>query len=73
MGVTSKVKEIVFPCIMRNIKCGHVVLFSADKIGTVVSEDNSGNIRVGYHCDYWVSATNENTWEPSLPVTLSNS
>lgn len=78
MGIVSKVeekqeKEITFPCLMRNKAAGHVVLFSSDKTGIVVYEGDEGSPVVGYYCDHWISATEETVWEPSQPVTLSNS
>ena len=78
MGVMSKLegkqeKEIIFPCLMRHVRNGSVVLFSSDKVGVVVQKGDKGSCDVGHHCDYWVSAANENTWEPFKgTVTLSN-
>ena len=77
MGIVSKVKdkeakEMRFPCLMRNIKNGSVVLFSSYKDGTVVKEGRRRSCDLGHHCNYWISADNENVWEPSPPITLSN-
>lgn len=71
----KKDKEISFPCLMR-LKCsGEVVLFTDEFSGTVLvsaNTDSHWKEAVGTFADDFASCLDEETWEPSPPITLSN-
>lgn len=76
LAITVKIegaqeKEISFPCLMKDCESGLVVLFTNAKEGTVLSAARGWSIG-SYHSE-WLSATNKAYWEPSPPITLSNS
>lgn len=65
----KKDKEISFPCLMRNVGSGMVVLFTDHTEGTCIYPGDTGN-NVGTYRNTWASALGP--WEPSHPITLSN-
>lgn len=76
MAITVKIeqetkKEISFLCLMKDVKSELVVLFVAEETGFVVSPNM--HWKVGECSDGWKDATDKKEWEPSPPVTLSNS
>lgn len=76
MAITAKIeketkKEISFPCLMRSKTSGLVVLFSNEKSGTALT--TSAGWSIGDFFGDFISCTDSENWEPSPPITLSNS
>lgn len=78
MAITVKIegteeKEISFPCLMKSSLTGLVVLFTNDRAGIVLAVQEANSFyHLGYISNSWDSAY-EVDWEPSPPITLSNS
>lgn len=76
MAITVKIKEkeakeITFPILMKHKTSDLVVLFTGKRTGFVLNENST--YEVGYYSDTWDDHMLECTWEPSPPITLSNS
>ncbi len=78
MAITVKIeekeaKEITFPILMKSTDSVLVVLFTNKIEGFIVNSIPGSEYGVGYFADDWPNAFNEQEWEPSPPITLSNS
>lgn len=50
-------QEVIYPCLKEYCgvmldKMNFIVLFTEDKVGTVVESENSPH-HIGYYCEYW--------------------
>lgn len=75
MAITVKIEEdqsvdMTFPCILKDVRSELVVLFTGNEEGFVVHPGQGYS--VGDHSDCWEYAWDENEWEPSPPIALSN-
>lgn len=75
MAITVKIeekeaKEITFLILMKHKASGLIVLFTAKRSGFVLNSAIS--YKVGYYSETWEDHTQECSWEPSPPITLSN-
>lgn len=78
MAITVKIeekqdKEITFPALMRSKRTGLVVLFLGKRDGVVLYVRGAVSAyTIGYMSNTWDEVDNGD-WEPSPPITLSNS
>ena len=60
--ITEAIEVLGFPILMQSVNKDTIVLFTAERTGTVV-EKGEGSEEVGYYGEMWLDARNPAYWE----------